>query len=129
MSKAIFVNLPVKDVANARDFYVKMGFSVNKEYSNNDATFIVVDQNIHLILLTHAFFKASSLRDVADTASVREVSVAIQLDDRDAVNKAVDAAVAAGATEEGEVMDDEIIYSRGVRDLDGHRLDINCLKK
>ena len=67
MSKAIFVNLPVKDVVSARDFYVKMGFSVNEEYSNNDAAFIVVDQNIHLILLAHAFFKANSLRDVEFT--------------------------------------------------------------
>jgi predicted lactoylglutathione lyase len=56
------------------------------------------------------------------------VTVAIQLDNRDEVNKVVDAAIAAGGTEEGETMDDEIIYSRGVCDLDGHRLDINCLK-
>ncbi len=129
MSKAIFVNLAVNDITASRAFYQSMGFSVNEAYSNEDASFIVIDDNINIILLTRDLFAKSSLRDVADTSSSREVTIAIQLDDRDAVNKAVDAAIAAGGTEEGDVMDDEIIYSRGVADLDGHRLDINCLKK
>ncbi len=128
MSKAIFVNLPVKNVAAARDFYTSLGFSINEQYSGDQAVFVVVDENIHLILLGQDLFKENALRDVADTSTVREVSVAIQLDDRESVDKVVDAAIAAGATAEGETMDDEIIYSRGFCDLDGHRLDINCLK-
>jgi len=129
MSKAIFVNLPVKDVSAARTFYVNMGFAIKEEYSNDQAAFVIIEDNIHIILLAKDVFQQSALRDAADTGSAREVSVAIQLDDREAVDKMVDAAVAAGATEEGDVMDDEIIYSRGVSDLDGHRLDINYLKK
>jgi predicted lactoylglutathione lyase len=128
MSKAIFINLPVKDMQAARTFYTNMGFSIKEEYSNDDAVFVIIAENIHIILLAQAPFKENAERDIADTTTVREVTVAIQLDSREDVDKMVDAAITAGGAEETEGMDDEMIYSRGVCDLDGHRLDINYLK-
>lgn len=34
MSKSIYINVPVKDVAAAREFYTKLGFGINELFSN-----------------------------------------------------------------------------------------------
>lgn len=127
MGKSIFVNLPVKDVAAAREFYSKMGFAINEQFSGEQTAFVVVDEHINLILIAYEMFKQNAQRDIADTQSVREVSVAIDVETRENVDKFVEAALAAGGTAEGETMDEDGVYSRGVCDLDGHRLDINCM--
>lgn len=127
MSKAIYVNVPVKNVAAAQEFYTKLGFSINKEFTTEQAANIVIDDNIGLMLLNEDFFKETSERQIADTKTVREVSIAVSVADRHEVNKIVDAAVAAGGTEEGEPREIDGMYSRGVSDLDGHRLDIMCM--
>jgi uncharacterized protein len=124
----IFINLPVKDMSAARNFYTSMGLSIQEDYSSDEATFVIVADNIHIILEAQTAFKENALREIADTSSVREVTIAIQLDSREAVDKMVDAAIAAGGTGETDGMDNDMLYSRGVCDLDGHRLDVNYLK-
>lgn len=127
MSKAIYVNVPVKDVAAAQKFYTKLGFSINQEFTTEQAANIVIDENIGLMLLDNTFFEEMSGSQVADTSKAREVSIAISVANRDEVNTIVDAAVAAGGTEEGDSRELDGMYSRGVSDLDGHRLDIMCM--
>ncbi len=128
MNQAIFINLPVKDIHAARTFYTSMGCSIKEEYSGDEAVFVIVTENIHILLEAQAPFQKNALREIADTSAVREVTIAIQRDTREGVDTMVDAAIAAGGTAETDGMDDEMIYSRGVSDLDGHRLDINYLK-
>lgn len=38
-----------KDVAAAREFYEKMGFSMNEQYSSNQAAFVEVDKKGFLV--------------------------------------------------------------------------------
>jgi predicted lactoylglutathione lyase len=127
MSKSVFINLPVKDVAAARSFYEKAGFSINSEMSNDQNFVVVIDDNIMLMMVAHDFFKQNVKRDIADTATYAEVGIAIQVADEAEVNKIVEAAIAAGAVSQGEVSE-EFMISRGFTDLDGHRLDILCMK-
>ncbi|MCX7928957.1 MAG: glyoxalase/bleomycin resistance/extradiol dioxygenase family protein, partial [Patescibacteria group bacterium] len=35
--KSIFVNLPIKDLNRTRDFWTKLGFSVNEQFSDDKA--------------------------------------------------------------------------------------------
>lgn len=126
MSKSIYINLPTKDVAAAREFYTKTGFSVNEEFSNDQNAMINIDERIILMLVAEDFFKQNTKREIADTKTVSEVGLAIEVGSREEVDKIVDAAIAAGATQEGTI-DGDGMYSRGLSDLDGHRFDILCM--
>lgn len=129
MSKSIFINVPVKNTAAAREFYTKTGFSINEAFSDAQNVVVVIDETISLMLVAEDFFKQSALRDVADTKTVREATFAIQVASREEVDKIVDAALAAGGKQEGETVEEKEIgmYSRGFSDLDGHKLDILCM--
>jgi uncharacterized protein len=126
MSRSIYINLPVKDVAAAREFYTRMGFKLNQAFSNDQNAVIIVDEHILLMLVAEGFFKQNVGRDVADTAKVSEVGLAIQVASRAEVDTLFDAAIAAGGKAAGETVEEAEIgmYSRGLTDLDGHRLDI-----
>lgn len=129
MSKSIAINLPVKDVAAAREFYVGMGFALNTQFSNDQSAMVNISDTITLMLVAVDFFKQNVGRDVADTTKVSEVSLAIQVENREEVDKIYQAAIAAGGTQFGETYEEAEIgmYSRGLVDLDGHKLDILCM--
>ncbi|HEU5121345.1 MAG TPA: VOC family protein [Candidatus Saccharimonadales bacterium] len=126
MSKSVFINLPTQNVAAAREFYAKLGLTINEEYSNEQNAFVIVDENIQLILASHDFFKQNDPRDIADTSKTTEVSIAIQVESREDVDRLFNAAIAAGGKQAGETIEEVEIgmYSRGLTDLDGHRFDL-----
>lgn len=127
MSKSIFVNLPVKDVNSARSFYERLGFKINEQFTSEQNVLVVIEDDIMLMLVVEDFFKQNTGRGVADTKAVSEVSVAIQVETREAVDKTIAAALAAGGKSAGQKLDDEVMYSLGFTDLDGHQLDIFCM--
>lgn len=126
--KFVFINMPTKNVANAREFYTKLGFDINKEYSNDENVFIVIAQNTYLVLVGESLLRQlGENRELADPRKVTEAFVAISVDSREGVDKLVEAALTAGAQQAGEAMEEEEIglYSRAFYDLDGHKIDIN----
>ncbi len=129
MNKSIYINLPTKSVAEAREFYTKLGFDINEAFSSDQSAVVTISDNILLMLVAKDFFKENSNREIADTSAAREVSLAIQVASREEVDKILDAVVAAGGKHEGETVEEKEIgmYSRGFSDLDGHKLDILCM--
>ncbi len=123
MSKSIFINIPVKDEAATRKFYKALGFNINEQ------GFVVIDERIILMPVDEDFFKQTTEREIADTKTVREMSLAIQVANREEVDTIIDAGVAAGGKEEGEIVEEAAIgmYSRGLSDIDGHRFNILCM--
>lgn len=129
-SKFIFINLPTKNVAAAREFYTKIGFDINKMYSSEQNVFVVLAENVQLILADEAFMKSlGEYREFVDASKMTEGSVAISVGSRDEVNKLFDAAIAAGAKPFGDTVEEKEIglYARAFSDLDGHKIDINYM--
>lgn len=129
MAKAVYINLPTKDVAAARTFYADLGFKIDEEYSTEQNVFIWLSQNVQLIIADTAFLRESEQRAFADTSKFTEVSVTIELDSREEVDKMFDAGLAGGGKQAGKTVEIAEIgmYSRGLTDLDGHRLDFLCM--
>jgi predicted lactoylglutathione lyase len=123
MSKQIYVNLPVKDLKVAREFYTKVGFKVNEDFSNEQAIAVYLD-DLYFMLLTEDFYREASKREIADATKVSEVLVAISVDSKEEVDALLDAAHAAGAEKDPEVMAEEGIYSRSFCDPFGHQFNI-----
>lgn len=57
MATKIFVNLPVKDLNKSIDFFTKLGFSFNPQFTNEEATCMIIGENIFAMLLIEKRFK------------------------------------------------------------------------
>lgn len=120
MATKIFVNLPVKDLAVSMEFFGKLGFEFNPEYTNEKAACMVVSGDIFVMLLTEDFFQTFTKKEVADAKSVTEVLTALSVETREAVDELLAVALESGAVEAREAQDLDFMYSRSFEDPDGH---------
>ena len=121
----IFVNLPVTDLERSKEFFSALGFSINPQFTDENAASIVISENIYAMLLTPEFFATFTNKPVADAQTSTEAIVALSADSRDEVDQLVDRAIAAGAvvTREPDV-EYPFMYSRSFSDPDGHQWEV-----
>ena len=124
MTRQIFVNLPVKDLNKSVEFFTKLGFTFNPQFTNEDATCMIVDENIFVMLLVEKFFQTFTPKEICDTSKSTEVLVSLSFESRAEVNEMVAKAIAAGGTTYKEPMDMGAMYQHGFQDLDGHLWEI-----
>jgi predicted lactoylglutathione lyase len=120
IAKQIYVNLPIKDLKKSVDFFTKLGFTFNADFTDDKATCMIVGENIYAMLLTEGFFKTFTSKPLIDAKKNTEVINCIALDSQEAVDGMVKAAVAAGGTAPSEVKDHGFMYQHGFEDIDGH---------
>ncbi len=120
MSTQIFVNLPVKDLNKSVDFFTKLGYEFNPQFTDENATCMIVDENIFVMLLVEKYFKTFMPKEICDTTKSAEVLVALSFDSRAKVDEIVVKAIAAGGTTYKEPQDHGFMYQHGFQDLDGH---------
>lgn len=120
MDTKIFVNLAVKDLKRSMDFFLKLGFSFNAQFTNDEAACMVISDDIYAMLLTRERFKDFTKKEVADATRTTEVLTALSAESRARVDELTEKALAAGATEARAPEDHGFMYGRSVNDLDGH---------
>jgi len=116
----IFVNLPVKDLARAVEFFTKLGYKFNPQFTDENATCMIVGNDIFVMLLVEPYFKTFTPKPLADAKASTEALVALSAKSRDEVNRIVEIALAAGARRYAEPKDHGFMYQWGFEDLDGH---------
>jgi hypothetical protein len=97
-STKIFVNLPVKDLPRAKDFFAKLDFSFNPQFTDETAACMIVSEDIYVMLLTHAKFKEFTPKKISDATKSSEVLVCLSCESRAKVDEQVQKAVAADGT-------------------------------
>jgi uncharacterized protein len=120
MAKQLFVNLPVKDLDKTMAFFASLGFTFNKQFTNEHAACMVISDTNYVMLLTEPFFKGFMKKEIADTRITSEVIVALSADSREEVDTVVKKAMDAGATKYAEPNDHGFMYQHSFQDLDGH---------
>ncbi|MCY0976539.1 hypothetical protein PGH12_05175 [Chryseobacterium wangxinyae] len=71
----IYVNLPVKDVRKTREFWTKLGFSINEQFSDEKAICVVMKENhIYTMFLQEEFFKTFTDRPIANGKTTNSFS-------------------------------------------------------
>ena len=120
MSKLIFVNLPVADLAAARAFYEAIGATNNPQFTDDTAACMVFSDTIHVMLLTHDKFSQFTPKRIADAHATSEMLIAISADSREALDEITENALAAGGREPRDKQDYGFMYGRSFEDLDGH---------
>lgn len=122
MATMTFINLAVKDLAKATEFFTTLGFSFDEQFTDENATQMIISEEASVMLAIEPFFKAFIAPDeIADTSTSREVIVGLSAESRERVDHLVDRAVGAGPHPLGDPQDDGFMYMRGFRDLDGHQ--------
>ena len=98
MAKQIFVNLPVRDLKRSVDFFTGLGFTFNPQFTDENATCMVIGENIYAMLLVEKFFKTFTKKEISDASKSTEVLTAIALDSRAQVDEMANKALASGGS-------------------------------
>lgn len=120
MAQKIFVNLPVRDLRKTMDFFSKLGFTFNAQFTDETAACMTVSEDIYVMLLTETKFKTFTPKQICAATKCTEVLLCLSSASRDEVNERVRKAVAAGETTYKEPQDHGFMYGHGFQDLDGH---------
>ena len=121
MSRMIFVNLPVSDLAASRRFLEALGATNEPKFTDETAACMKISDTIFTMLLTHDKFRQFTPRPIADATTGSEVLLCLSADSRESVDTTVERAVSAGGTADPAPKQDYgVMYGRSVADPDGH---------
>ena len=120
MSRQIFVNLPVRDLDASVAFFTALGFGFNPQFTDENATCMVVADDIFVMLLVESYFRTFTDRAVVDARTQTEVLVCLSCGSDGEVDDLVAKAVAAGGRAHRTPQDHGFMYGHGFEDPDGH---------
>ena len=120
MHSQIFVNLPVKDLKRSVDFFTKLGYTFNPTFTDENATCMILGDNLFVMLLVEKFFSGFTNKAITDTRTATEVLTCVACANREQVDQLVSRARAAGAKVPRQAQDHGFMYAHGYEDLDGH---------
>ena len=119
-----FVNLPIKDLPRSVKFFGSLGYTFNPRFTDENATCMILGDNLFAMLLVEPYFQTFIEKDVSDAHRTTEVLLAVPLASREAVDALVEKALAAGAKEPRPARDYGFMYQRSYDDLDGHTWEV-----
>ncbi|MFJ6739983.1 VOC family protein [Streptomyces sp. NPDC091279] len=120
----IFVNLPVTDLDASKKFFTALGYSINPQFSNDDAASVVISDTIVAMLLTRPFYATFTDKEIVDPRTTSGVLVCLSAESREEVDALLGRAIAAGGTDLERVQDHGFMYGRSFDDLDGHTWEV-----
>jgi len=119
-SRKIFVNLAVKDLGKAVEFFTQLGFSFDPQFTDEHATCMIVSDEAFVMLLAEDRFKDFTKKEIVDSTTHTEAILALSADSKEAVDELVNKALAAGGQPANDPMDHGFMYGWSFQDLDGH---------
>ena len=120
MTRMIFINLPVTDLAKSMAFYKSLSFKNSPHFTDDTAACMVWSETINVMLLTHAKWRTFTERPIPPATS-SQVMLALTCENRaevDAMNEA--AAKNGGIADINPIQDLGFMYGRDLADPDGH---------
>ncbi|WP_313631479.1 VOC family protein [Enterococcus devriesei] len=126
MATMVFVNYPVKDVQASTEFYEKLGFKKNEDFSNEQSSSMVWDDNFWIMLLEYDFYNLFLKgKKIADTRTQSGTLIAFSVESPAVVKKIAEAAKANGGSYHSVEMDmqEDQMFSLEVIDLDGNQFE------
>jgi uncharacterized protein len=122
MTKEIWINLSVKDVAKSKEFFSRIGFAPNEKHASADmACFTVGEKNMTILFFSEETFKGFTKSEISDTKAA-EVLISFDAESREEVDATANKVREAGGNifaAPGEIQG--WMYGFAFADLDGHR--------
>jgi predicted lactoylglutathione lyase len=120
MNTKIFLNLPVADLSRSLAFFKALGYAPNPQFAGEGCACIIISDEIHVMVMTHAKFLEFSPKGICDTAKFNEVLFCLTCESRQKVDELVAKAIAAGGSTFEAAEDHGFMYSHSFIDPDGH---------
>jgi uncharacterized protein len=127
MTKELWINLPVKDLARSKQFYKAIGFTIHpsQEHNTEMTGMVVGEKKIMVMLVPVPTFEGFIGTKMADTSQGTQVLFSIDAESREEVNEIARKAKEAGGTVFGEPAESQgWMYGCGFSDPDGHRWNV-----
>jgi len=124
----------VKDLNKTVEFFTKLGFEFNPQFTDENATCMIVNKDIFIMLLVEKFFKTFTKKEICDTTKDTEVIIALSTESREKVDQMINDVIEAGGKESRKPQDHGWMYERSFQDINGHvweiiYMDEKALKK
>lgn len=123
-TKELWINLPVKNVKKAKEFFSAIDFPFNEAMSQTEdsACMLVGKNNLVVMLFKEEMFKVFTQHNLTDTSQSSEVLFSFDAASKEDVDELAKKVVSAGGNlfaPPAAVMD--TMYGCAFCDLDGHR--------
>jgi predicted lactoylglutathione lyase len=123
MVNSLFVNLPIANLKKSVEFFTELGFTFNPQFTDEQSTCMIINENIFVMLLEHAKFENFIQKKIA-SKDTTEAILALSLDSAEEVKALTEKAFTMGARRLNEPEEMGFMFSWGFEDLDGHLWDV-----
>jgi predicted lactoylglutathione lyase len=123
-SRKLFVNLAVRDLERSKEFFTKLGFGFDPQFTDAKAACMILSEEAFVMLLTEPIFRTFTRRDLCDTTRQTEGLFALSCESRAEVDQIVKNAVDAGGKHAMDPQDHGFMYGWSFYDLDGHHWEV-----
>jgi uncharacterized protein len=123
-SRKLFVNLAVKDLKRSVDFFTKLGFTFNPQFTDETATCMIVSEEAYFMLLVESKFLGFTKKKICDTSTSTEGLYCLSCESREEVDRMVKIAVENGGAHAMPAMDHGFMYGWSFYDVDGHHWEV-----
>ncbi len=120
MTKKLYLDLAVKDLAKTKAFFSELGFEFNQKFTNEQAAALVINESTGVMLLRQEHFKEFTKKPIVDSSAQTEAIMAISVDRREDVDALADRALKVGGSAANPPQDHGFMYGRSFHDPDGH---------
>jgi predicted lactoylglutathione lyase len=120
----LFVNMAVQDLSRSVDFFTKLGFTFNPQFTDETTTCMIISEQAYAMLLVRDRFKDFTSKQICDTASHTEVLLALSAESREEVDHLVKTAIENGGKPANEKQDHGFMYGWSFQDPDGHTWEV-----
>lgn len=124
MSRELFVNLPVRDLDRSKEFFTKLGFEFNPQFTDSTAACMIFNDMAYAMLITEKRFLDFVAKKVSDPRASTEKLVAFSAPSRAEVDRIADLALASGGSPATDPVDHGFMYYRTFFDPDGHHWEV-----
>jgi uncharacterized protein len=124
VTRKLFVNLPVRELERTKTFFAELGFSFNRQFTDDKAACMVLNEDAYVMLVAEPFFRTFTRRELCDTSTHTEGLFALSCGSRAEVDELVGKAIAAGGRHAMEPVDHGFMYGWSFYDLDGHHWEV-----
>ena len=118
--KQIFINLPVRDLLAAVNFYTQLGLVPNPVFSFDDQKCMAWSDQILVMLQSCEMFQTGNGKPIPDPKEHTNCSFTLPVESVEQMNLMVEAALQAGGLEILPKIEETFMQVRTISDLDGH---------
>ena len=122
--RKVFVNLAVQDLKKTKEFFTKLGFEFNPQFTDDNAACMVLSDEGFVMLLQVPFFKGFTTKEICDTKTHTEALIALSCSSRAEVDEIVKKAIDAGGSHAMPAQDHGFMYAWSFYDIDGHHWEV-----